>query len=222
MCDVSISASLKQVIPDFKAAVICYQHIVISDIPPIISERLPLYYENIRLSLEDQPIQEVPGVSEWRAVFRKVGTDPSRYRPSQEALLRKIRRDGQPHQIHSAVDLNNFFSVQYGIPLGIYDLDRVKLPVQLKIGGAEDRYDGLNGRVMHMENKIVSADSAGAFGSPIVDSKRTCVTEKTKNALQIVYLRPSMSAQEARKLAARTAEMFTQVHGGEHEWTIVS
>jgi DNA/RNA-binding domain of Phe-tRNA-synthetase-like protein len=222
MWDISISAPLKQAIPNFKAAVICYQHIVISDIPPIISERLPLYYENIRLSLEDQPIREIPGVREWRTVFKKVGTDPSRYRPSQEALLRKIRRDGQPHRINSAVDLNNFFSVQYSIPLGIYDLDRVKPPVQLKIGCTADQYDGLNGRVMQMEDKIVSADREGAFGSPIVDSKRTCVTEKTKNVLQIIYLRPSMSGQEARKLVSRTAEMFTQVHGGKNEWTIVS
>lgn len=222
MCDVSISAALKHAVPDFKAAVISYHHIVISDIPPIISERLPLYYENIRLSLETHPIHEIPGVSEWRAVFKKVGTDPSRYRPSQESLLRKIKRDGQPHRIHSAADLNNFFSVQYSIPLGIYDLDVLKPPVQLKIGGPEDQYSGLNGRVMHMDDKIVSADSAGAFGSPIVDSKRTCVTKSTQNALQIIYLRPSMSDAEARKLAAKTAEMFTQVHGGENKWQIIN
>lgn len=221
MYDVSISAELKNAIPDFKAGVICYHHIVISVTPPIISERLPLYYENIRLSLEERPVREIPGVSEWRAAFKKVGTDPSRYRPSQEALLRKIKRDGQPHQIHSAADLNNFFSVQYSIPLGIYDLDRIKPPVRLKIGNSEDCYDGLNGRVMHMEEKIVSADHDGAFGSPIVDSKRTCVTEKTKNALQIVYLRPSMPDIEARKLTGNIAGMFTQVHGGENEWTII-
>jgi Uncharacterized conserved protein len=221
MYDVSISAELKTAIPDFKVSVICYHHIVISAIPPMISERLPLYYENIRLSLEDHPVREIPGVSEWRAVFKKVGTDPSRYRPSQEALLRKIKKDGQPHRIHSAADLNNFFSVQYGIPLGIYDLDRIEPPVRLTIGSSEDHYDGLNGRVMHMEDKIVSADGNGAFGSPIVDSKRTCVTEKTKNALQIVYLRPSMSDAEARKLTSKIGEMFTQVHGGENEWTII-
>lgn len=222
MLDLSVSTKLKSLVPDFKAGVICYHHIVISEMPPMIADRLPLFYESIQLSLESQPFGEIPGVKEWRSVFKKVGTDPSRYRPSQEALLRKIKKDGQPHMIHSAVDLNNFFSVQFSIPLGIYDLDYVRTPVRITVGTAKDEYDGLNGRVMNMENKIVSADSVGVFGSPIVDSRHTCVTEQTENALQIVYLRPSMPDEEVRKLISKIAEMFTQVHGGENEWTIIS
>ncbi|WP_100488981.1 B3/4 domain-containing protein [Sporolactobacillus pectinivorans] len=221
MLDFSVSEKLKKLVPDFKVSVICYHHIVISELPPIISERLPLFYENIKLSLENQPFSDIPGIKEWRSMFKQAGTDPSRYRPSQEALLRKIKKDGRPHMIHSAVDLNNFFSVQYSIPMGIYDLAQINAPVRLTVGTSADTYDGLNGRMMNMENKIISADSEGAFGSPIVDSRRTCVTEHAEHALQIVYLRPSMPDEEAQRLTGKIAEMFTQVHGGENEWTII-
>lgn len=221
MVDISVSAKLKNLIPDFKAGIISYYHIVIADLPQIISERLPLFYENIRLSLESHPISTIEGVGEWHRIFKRTGTDPSRYRPSQEALLRRIRKEGRLHTIHSAVDLNNFFSVQYSIPLGIYDLDRLEEPIRITIGTAEDRYEALNGRTMNMENKIVSADREGAFGSPIVDSRRTCITEKTTGALQIVYIRPSMTAEESRRMIKKIAAMFTQIHGGENEWKII-
>lgn len=221
MSDVSISSQLKEAVTDFKIGVIYYPAIVVSDLPPLIGDRLPLYYENIQLSLNEHPVSEIPGVKEWRGIFKKAGTDPSRYRPSQEALLRKIKKDGAPHFVNSAVDLLNFFSVQYGIPMGLYDMAKLHSPIQIRIGTDEDHYDGLNGRTMHMKDKIVSADSVGAFGSPIVDSKRTCVTEQTKQALQIVYLRPSMDSDEVRQLITKMAEMFTQVHGGTHELTLI-
>ncbi|MFT8318788.1 MAG: phenylalanine--tRNA ligase beta subunit-related protein [Sporolactobacillus sp.] len=221
MFDVAVSEKLKKKIPGFQAGIIIYHHIVISELPPIISERLPLFYENIRLSLETQPIHAIPGVKEWRAVFKAAGSDPSRYRPSQEALLRRINRDGQPHRVNSAVDLNNFFSVQYSIPLGIYTLQSLTPPVMLTIGTAQDQYEGLNGRLMNVEDKIISTDKSGAFGSPIVDSKRTCVTQETTDALQIVYLRPSMPENDTKRLIQKITEMFHQVHGGENDWMII-
>jgi DNA/RNA-binding domain of Phe-tRNA-synthetase-like protein len=221
MFDVSISSQLRDAVPGFKIGVIYYPSIVIGDLPPLIGDRLPLYYENIQLSLDEHPVSEIAGVKEWRSLFKKVGTDPSRYRPSQEALLRKIKKDGRPHFIHSAVDLLNFFSVQHSIPMGLYDVKQLREPVQIKIGTEADQYEGLNGRTMHMNDKIVSADTISAFGSPIVDSKRTCVTEQTSCALQIVYLRPSMDREEALQLIAKMAEMFTQVHGGNHEFTLI-
>lgn len=221
MIHLSVSPELKARIPDFKIGVICYHHIVIGDMPQIIARRLPLFYEETRIRLAEQPVADFEGIAEWRRTFKKAGTDPSRYRPSQEALLRRIKKDGKLHSVNSAVDLNNFFSVRYGIPLGIYDLGHVRGPAEIRIGRADDQYDGLNGRRMHMENKLVSADDDGAFGSPIVDSKRSRVTEKTSDALQIVYVQPAMTVQKAAELVRSMAEMFTQAHGGAHEHTII-
>lgn len=221
MVTVSISSKLRDSIPDFRVGVIVYHQLTVTQLPAIIAEKLPLYYQNIQLSLETQPIASIPGVHEWRALFKKAGSDPSRYRPSQEALLRKIARDGAPHSVNSAVDLNNFFSVQHSIPMGIYDLDTLKPPVIVTIGSVEDSYNALNGRIVNIEDKLTTIDQIGAFGSPIVDSKRSCITTDAKNALQIVYLRPSMSEDDAAHMLQKIAEMFVQVHGGDSDWSIV-
>lgn len=65
-----------------------------------------------------------------------------------------------------------------------------------------------------MDKKFITRDNSGAFGSPIVDSKRTRVTKQTKDALHIAYFQPSLSAEEAKEMLHAIQKMFIQVHGG--------
>ncbi|MFT8870669.1 MAG: phenylalanine--tRNA ligase beta subunit-related protein [Sporolactobacillus sp.] len=219
--EIALSDSLKKHVSDLQIGIAVYNHVTVSKLPEQIAERLPLFYQHIQLSLEREPIAAIDGVKEWRSIFKRVGTDPSRYRPSQESLLRKIKRDGAPHQVNSAVDLNNFFSVRHGIPLGIYDQSALQPPIELRIGTEADCYEALNGRSVQMAGKLLSSDRAGAFGSPIVDSVRTCVSENTTAALQIIYLQRSMAADEAEHIIKSIAELFVRVHGGSSETSII-
>ncbi len=124
--------------------------------------------------------------------------------------------------VHSAVDLNNFFSLQYEIPFGIYDSAAIKQPLTLRLGKENEAYLGLNGRTNSLAGKLVIADCAAPFGSPIVDSERTKVTRDTKEALHVVFLRPSLSIEQAEKLVGAVASMFTQIHGGNANSAIIS
>jgi DNA/RNA-binding domain of Phe-tRNA-synthetase-like protein len=67
-----------------------------------------------RFSLER--IAESPTVAAMRALFRRAGCDPTRYRPSSEALLRRVLKGDSLPAIHPLVDLNNCLSVQLAIP----------------------------------------------------------------------------------------------------------
>lgn len=68
---------------------------------------------------------------------------------------------------------------------------------------------------------ITSADHAGAFGSPYVDSERTKVTEETKKAIQIIYLQPNTPITEADQLTKSLMDMFLEIHGGVGTYSIV-
>ncbi|WP_312889303.1 B3/B4 domain-containing protein [Desertibacillus haloalkaliphilus] len=211
----SIQDDIKKRLPNFKIGMITYQGIVVDHSPQMLRGRLQFFQEEIKVNLETTPLTSLAGIKEWREIFKTLGIDPTRYRPSSEALYQRIKKGQSLPLINSAVDLNNFFSLQHEIPLGIYDLDQLQGPVEYRIGQEEDQFLGINGRVNQLKNKLISADADGPFGSPIVDSKRTIVTEKTKNALHIVYLKESMQPSEANKLLSSLASMFTQVHGGE-------
>ncbi|WP_096201633.1 B3/B4 domain-containing protein [Bacillus sp. FJAT-45350] len=216
MQDVSIGSKLKELIPGFKIGFIYYHDIVIGASPQMLKGRLLFFQEELALTLQDKELASFNGINTWRSIFKKVGTDPARYRPSSEALYRRIKKGHTLAPINSAVDLNNFFSLKYEIPFGIYNLDKITAPIEVRIGSENDQYLGINERTNDMTNKIVSADDKGAFGSPIVDSRKTMVTDETTSALHIVYLQHTMDAVEANELLTSVAKMFTDVHGGNY------
>lgn len=221
MMEIRISSQLKNLVPDFKVGIIQYNHIEVGDSPQMIRGRLQTFQESLFFDLEDKSVTDIEGIAEWRKIFKQVGTDPNRYRPSVEAIYRRIQKQNFLNSIHSAVDLNNFFSMQYEIPMGIYDADKLDGNIEIRVGQPDDEYLGINGRVISMKDKILSSDETGAFGSPYVDSERTAVTVETKRALQIAYLKPSLPNESGEKLINSLGAMFTQVHGGSAESFLV-
>nr|WP_263328490.1 phenylalanine--tRNA ligase beta subunit-related protein [Neobacillus sp. Marseille-Q6967] len=213
--EIQLSSTITEQIPDFKLGVIEYKNITVGDSPQMVKGRLRLFQESIYFDLEDKNVTDLAGIKEWRDIFKRLGKDPNRYRHSAEALYRRVKKQNYLTPVQSGIDINNFFSLQYQVPIGIYDTDYLSGQISLRIGHENEEYLGLNGRVNSLHNLIVSADEQGPFGSPFVDSNRAPVTTDTNNALQIVYLRPSTDCQNAEKLTQSLMNMFTQIHGGD-------
>lgn len=219
--EIQVSPELLAKIPHFKMAAIEYRNIIVGESPQMVKGRLQLFQESIYFDLEEKKVTDLPGIHEWRQIFKITGKDPNRYRHSAEALMRRIQKQNYIAPVQSAIDINNFFSLQYQVPIGIYDLDLLSEPVTIRIGRAGEEYMGLNGRLNSLEHLLISADQQGPFGSPFVDSERTPVTMETKNALQLIYLRPSTDGENAKKLTESLMNMFTQIHGGEASYKIL-
>lgn len=213
--EIRVSSEICGLIPDFKIGVIRYQNIEVGESPQMVKGRLQLFQESIYFDLEDKNVTDLDGIKEWRQIFKAVGKDPNRYRHSAEALYRRVKKQNYLQPVNSATDINNFFSLQYQIPLGIYDMDKLNGSVTMRLGDDGEEYVGLNGRSNSLNRLIVTSDDTGSFGSPFVDSERTSVTEKTKNAIHIVYLRPSFNIDEANEMVTSLMNMFIQIHGGQ-------
>ncbi|MFP7202246.1 phenylalanine--tRNA ligase beta subunit-related protein [Lysinibacillus halotolerans] len=220
--NISINDSLFTTNDQLKIGIIHYTKIVVSESPQMIKGRTQLYQENLYLELQESPVTERTGIAEWRKVWKSFGADPNRYRHSAESLMRRIAKQNYLSPVHSAVDLNNFFSLQYEIPIGIYDEEKLEGNIELLLGDENTGYEGLNGRYNSLKNILYSKDDNGAFGSPFVDSVRTAVTEQTRHAIQIFYLRPSLDETECLQLLNTAGKMFTQVNGGDFEITLLS
>lgn len=219
--ELSVSSELKELIPGFKIGFIQYDNVSIGESPQMLKGRLQLFQESLFFDLEDKKITDFPGIQEWRQVFKKTGKDPNRYRHSAEALYRRVQKQNYLSSINSAIDLNNFFSLQYEIPIGIYDSSKLQNPITIRIGQEGEEYRGINGRSNSLQQLIISADEQGPFGSPFVDSEKTAVTESVTQAVHIVYLRPSMPTAEAEEMISSLAGMFTQIHGGQSKCAII-
>lgn len=217
----TIDPSILHTVPNFKIGYIQYDDITISESPQMIKGRTQLYQENLFLEMQDTPVTERAGIAEWRQLWKTFGADPNRYRHSAESLLRRIAKENYIAPIHSGADINNFFSMNYEIPIGLYDAATINGDITVVLGTADDTYEALNGRNVSLQHIIHTKDATGSFGSAYVDSARTAVTEATKQAVQVFYLRPSLSRQENEKLLEAAAKMFTQVNGGTAHITLL-
>jgi len=215
--NISINPEIFEIEEHIKIGINHYTKFVVSESPQMLKGRMQLFQEHLFFDLQDKELTDYAGIIEWRALWKKFGADPGRYRPSMEALMRRIRNQNYLQPFNSGVDLNNFFSLQYEIPVGLYDLAHITGDIELALGGPNTTYIGINGRENPLNGILTTNDVVGPFGSPYVDSKRTAVSENTVEALQIFYLKPSTSTEDAEKLVASSGKMFSQVNGG--DWT---
>ena len=122
-----------------------------------------------------------------RVMYKRIGVDPTKTRPSSEALLRRVRK-GQPlPRVNSAVDVINWTSVERQLPFGLYDADRIEGEVVARLGEPGESYAGIRKDEVHVAGRFVVADAKGAFGNPTSDSLRTSVTVETTALLVVVF-----------------------------------
>ena len=157
---------------------------------------------------------EPPDASAVRTMYKRVGIDPTKTRPSSEALLRRVRKGDTLPRINSLVDVINWCSVEFQLPYGLYDLAHVSGDVTMRLGREGEEYAGIRKDAVHVAGRITVADDRGPFGNPTSDSARTMVTTATKDALVIVYAPASTPAPVLARNLDLTAERIARIVGG--------
>jgi DNA/RNA-binding domain of Phe-tRNA-synthetase-like protein len=153
---------------------------------------------------EAEPIRAV------RAMFRDWDMDPSKYRPSSEALLRRVAQGKGLYRVSNVVDVCNIGSIETGWPYGCYDRARIHPPIALRHGLAGESYEGIGKKTWHLDGRPVLADSEGPFGSPISDSTRSMITESAREVAIVIYT-PLAAADAAVEAAmSRLSERLSQ------------
>ena len=152
--------------------------------------------ERARAEWNGEGLAHDPTVAALRSLFRAAGCDPTRYRPSSEALIRRLLKGDDLPAIHPLVDLNNCLSVALAVPCCIVATGSFTPPVALRAGRAGESYESLRGP-FNLEGKPLLADAEGPFGTPITDSQRVKVTGGTRGAWIVAYLPAGVVAPEA-------------------------
>jgi DNA/RNA-binding domain of Phe-tRNA-synthetase-like protein len=122
-----------------------------------------------------------------RTMYKRVGLDPTKTRPSSEALLRRVRKGDSLPRINSMVDVCNWCSLEFQLPYGLYDAAHIEGDVELRIGRPGESYPGIRKDDVHVDGRIALADGFGPFGNPTSDSARTMVTTATTRAMLVVF-----------------------------------
>jgi DNA/RNA-binding domain of Phe-tRNA-synthetase-like protein len=170
--------------------------------------------ENLKKDFTSKEISSDPVIGMTRKLFRSLGIDPTRYRPSSEALLRRIISGKGFPFINSAVDVNNLGSILFKLPMGIYDRSSIKGEITIDLGKEKEYYKTLSGAILDAKGKPIARDLEGIFGGPISDSDRTKVVPETSKALLIVYAPMDVEKQHLQQTLEFMRDRFLRYNGG--------
>jgi DNA/RNA-binding domain of Phe-tRNA-synthetase-like protein len=145
-----------------------------------------------------------------RTMYKRVGIDPTKTRPSSEALLRRVRRGDELPRVNSLVDVVNWCSLESRLPFGLYDADRIHGSVELRLGRPGEEYAGIRKDTVHVAGRLTLADDRGPFGNPTSESARTMVTEATTRVLVVIFAPVSIPPAVVDRVAATTAERIAE------------
>jgi len=201
-------------IPGVTLGVITVENVKVAPTTPELFAEMDAVCERLRGELTIAGVAELESIGAVRRMFRAWGVDPARYRPSSEALLRRVVQGKGLYRVSNVVDIINLGSIETGWPYGTYDTAQVTPPVVLRMGAAGEAYEGIGRHVWHLEGRPVLADAQGPFGSPVSDSIRTMITEATRTVLTVIFA-PSGSSQPAIEQALnRVGDRLARFAGG--------
>lgn len=197
-------------LPGVTLAVLEADSVQVTDTGAALAQVLEEACRGIQRSHSVESLAEAESTRAVRAMFRAWGVDPSKYRPSSEALSRRVVQGKGLYRVSNVVDIGNLGSIETGWPYGLYDRSRIVPPVCFRHGAPGETYEGIGKRTWHLAARPVLADANGPFGSPISDSTRTMVSGPTQDILAVIYAPDSAPPASIESALARLGERLTK------------
>jgi DNA/RNA-binding domain of Phe-tRNA-synthetase-like protein len=209
-----------EAIARLSCGVLVLEDVLVADNPAVSEATAALGAELIARHAGRLP-SEIPGLQEARQLYKSFGMDPSRHRPSSEALLRRVIKGKDLYRISNVVDTCNLSSLAFLLPVGMYDLEKIQGDVTLRTGREAENYPGIRKGEVHLEGRLGLFDQIGPFGSPTSDSARTCTSEETRTLLAVIMATSSCKRGDMEKHLSTFSENFQEFCGARESFRAV-
>ena len=181
-----ISEEIKQRCPEMTGAAVLAS-VRNTETNEALWQEIDHFIADYRLRYTTESIKQMPSILATREVYKRCGKDPSRYRPSGEALVRRTLKGNDLYHVSTLVDLINLASIAYGYSIGGFDQEQiVGDTLTLGIGREGEPYEGIGRGTLNIEGLPVYRDQKGGIGTPTSDHERTKITLGTTRLLSIV------------------------------------
>lgn len=156
-----------------------------------------------------------PEIQAWRRAFAQMGLKPTQVRCAAEALLRRLRKEGDLPLLHPVVDLCNALSVQFAVPIAVFDVAQVAWPLQVRAARGDEVYSAFDGGSEHPEPaEIVFVDSQGH-----AHARRWAHRQCKKSAVQtrtgdVLIVAEALHAEAAKTIDELMASLNSELSDG--------
>ena len=209
-----IDSRMKEPWPAVRVGCLQYQVQVERKNPELWAYLKKEIYKKAKDAIFDYGVNEIPNIKESRAAYKAFGKDPSRYRVSSEALIRRIGQGKRLYEVNTVVDVNNLISIESGFSVGSYDAARMGEDLVFRIGEAGETYKGIGKEEIKIDALPVLADEQGAIGSSTSDSERAMITEEAQEVLTLIYsFSDNQDLEKALESGKRYLEQYAKTSG---------
>lgn len=182
---INISSKIKESCPELKLAILS-RHVTNSVTSEAFWAEMEIDIQQIRTAYSIDEINKRPTIAATRKAYKVLGKDPNRYRPSAEALCRRIVRDIPVYRVSTLVDIINLVSIRSGFSIGGFDMDKIQGAIGLGVGTNNDEFEAIGRGLLNVEGLPLYRDSIGGIGTPTSDNERTKLDENTTHLLMII------------------------------------
>lgn len=189
MITLQVSDEIRERCPEFVGAAV-FADVDNSQFSSELWQEIDSFIDDYRNRYTIDSIKQMPSIEATRTAYRRCGKDPSRYRPSGEALVRRTLQGKELYRVNTLVDLINLASIAYGYSIGGFDADKIvpdsHLSLTLGIGREDEPYEGIGRGPLNIAGLPVYRDALGGIGTPTSDHERTKLSLETTHLLTIV------------------------------------
>lgn len=202
-----------------RAGAIVFRGVHIDHSGPELRAAIAQEIEAIRTRFADPAaVRAAPEVAAFQDLLRRVGVNPRREQPSVERLLAFALKRGSLPAVNSLVDAYNLVSVRSLCSLGAHDLDRIAVPVALRLLTGSETFTPLGGAVEVSvtpgEYGYVDARNRLLCRLDILQAEFSKVTAATGNALLIVEGTAAHPPERLRQVFHEVIQAVTRQCGG--------
>lgn len=186
MIQITLSEDILAACPDLHVlAIACRVRNTESDIR--LWDEIAQEEETVRQTMKLEEVNKWLPIRATRQAYKKLGKDPNRYRPSAEALRRRILRGLPLYRIDTLVDLINLVSIRSGYSIGGFDAMKIQGDrLVLGVGKEGEVYRGIGRGELNIAGLPVYRDDIGGIGTPTSDEERTKIDMETTSLLMII------------------------------------
>lgn len=185
---IEITPEIAAAAPDYKV-VIMEADVTNGPTPEALTSAIETYGTQLTEIMEMADINKRPGVAATRAVYRRLGKEPNRYRPSHEQMMRRFFKGQGLYTVNALVDSGNLLSLMSGYSVGVFDADKIDGDTLIVgVGREGEPYEGIGRGPLNIAGLPVVRDASGGIGTPTSDNERTKIELSTHHIVSTIHI----------------------------------
>ena len=205
-----------------RAGIILFRDVTVQSASDSLLSEIAAEVEQIRGRFPSvAEIRTAPELAPGQDILRRVGVNPRRQPSSVQNLLQMAVRRGALPTINNFVDSYNLISVRSGCSLGAHDLDRIALPVELRLLRGDESFTPLGSAdsksVTAGEFAYVDAQNRVLCRLDVLQADFSKVTVTTKNVFLIIEGTSAHAYESLKQAYTDCTDLILSECGGEAE-----